>query len=61
VRALALCDTAHKIGTADLWNTRIAAIEQNGIASITDSILERWFTPAFRGRKTTPCTAIATC
>jgi 3-oxoadipate enol-lactonase len=48
VLALALCDTAHKIGTADLWNTRIAAIEQNGIASITDSILERWFTPAFR-------------
>ncbi|MCV9999931.1 3-oxoadipate enol-lactonase [Pararhizobium sp. YC-54] len=48
VRALALCDTAPKIGTADLWDTRIAAIEENGIAGITDGILERWFTPAFR-------------
>ncbi len=48
VRALALCDTAHRIGTAEIWNTRIAAIEENGIASITDSILERWFTPGFR-------------
>ncbi len=48
VRALVLCDTAHKIGTADLWNARIAAIAEGGIESIADGILERWFTPAFR-------------
>jgi 3-oxoadipate enol-lactonase len=48
VHALILCDTAHKIGTADTWNARIAAIEKNGIASIVDAIMERWFTPAFR-------------
>lgn len=48
VRALALCDTAHKIGTAESWNARIAAVEQNGIGSIADSVLEKWFTPAFR-------------
>ncbi|MDQ0321056.1 3-oxoadipate enol-lactonase [Pararhizobium capsulatum DSM 1112] len=48
VRALILCDTAHKIGTPEMWNARIAAVEANGIASLADSVLERWFTPAFR-------------
>lgn len=48
VAALILCDTATKIGTADSWNSRIAAVEANGIASILDAVMERWFTPAFR-------------
>ncbi len=48
VRALILCDTAHKIGTAESWNARIAQVEAEGIESIVDSIMERWFTPAFR-------------
>ncbi|KXF75403.1 3-oxoadipate enol-lactonase [Paramesorhizobium deserti] len=48
VGALILCDTAHKIGTAEMWNARIAQVEKNGIASIADAVLERWFTPDFR-------------
>ncbi|AGB75265.1 MULTISPECIES: 3-oxoadipate enol-lactonase [Rhizobium] len=48
VRALILCDTAAKIGMADSWNARIAQVEAEGIESIVDSIMERWFTPAFR-------------
>ncbi len=48
VRALVLCDTAHKIGTAETWAARIAAVEERGIEAIADSVLERWFTPAFR-------------
>ena len=48
VRALVLCDTAHKIGTAELWDARIAAVERDGIESIADNVMERWFTPAFR-------------
>lgn len=52
VRALVLCDTAHKIGTPDFWKDRIAAIETNGIESIADAILERWFTPNFRSQQT---------
>lgn len=48
VRALILCDTAHKIGTAELWNARIEAIEQGGLESIADQVMERWFTAAFR-------------
>ncbi len=48
VRALILCDTAHKIGTADSWNDRIRAITENGIPAVSGTILERWFSPAFR-------------
>ena len=48
VRALILCDTAHKIGTADSWNARIAQVEAEAIESIVDAVMERWFTPAFR-------------
>ncbi|HEY8594689.1 MAG TPA: 3-oxoadipate enol-lactonase [Devosiaceae bacterium] len=48
VRALILSDTAPRIGVAEHWNGRISAIGANGIASIADSILERWFTPGFR-------------
>jgi 3-oxoadipate enol-lactonase len=48
VQALILCDTAHKIGTAEMWNGRIAAIRANGLESILDAVMERWFTPSFR-------------
>ncbi|QRM53947.1 3-oxoadipate enol-lactonase [Sinorhizobium sp. BG8] len=48
VRALVLCDTAHKIGTAETWNARIAAVESGGLEPIADAIMERWFTPSFR-------------
>jgi 3-oxoadipate enol-lactonase len=48
VHALVLCCTAHKIGTADSWNGRIAAVEANGIASILDDVMQKWFTPEFR-------------
>jgi 3-oxoadipate enol-lactonase len=48
VKALVLCDTAHKIGNADGWNVRIKAVEDQGLVSIADSVMERWFTPEFR-------------
>ncbi len=48
VRALVLCDTAHKIGTAESWNARIDAVNKAGIGSIADSVMERWFTPLYR-------------
>lgn len=48
VKALVLCDTAHKIGTAESWNARIATVEHDGIESIVDAVMGLWFTPAFR-------------
>ena len=48
--SLVLCNTAAKIGTTEIWNQRIADVTQNGMASITEATLQRWFTPAFRDR-----------
>jgi 3-oxoadipate enol-lactonase len=48
LEALVLCDTAAKVGTAELWNARIERVRSGGIAAIGDAILERWFTRAFR-------------
>ncbi len=48
VRCLVLCDTAHRIGDKDMWNRRIAATRNDGLASIRDGVMERWFSPAFR-------------
>jgi 3-oxoadipate enol-lactonase len=46
--SLMLCDTAHRIGTVEMWQARIDAIRTGGIASIADAILERWFSRTFR-------------
>lgn len=48
VRAAILSNTAPRLGTTDSWNERIAAVQEGGIASIADKIMERWFTPRFR-------------
>src|SRR5579859_2508381 len=48
LRSLVLCNTAAKIGTPEAWNKRIADVEQNGMASITEAVLDRWFAAAFR-------------
>ena len=51
VAALVLCDTAARIGTPEMWAERIVAVEKDGIDSIADRILERWFTPEFRSTR----------
>lgn len=48
VRGLILCDTAHKIGTAGMWNERIAAAEAGRLEELADAVLERWFPPDYR-------------
>lgn len=48
VSALVLCDTAAKIGTPDVWNERIADIDDNGMEALADGVMVRWFTKAFR-------------
>ena len=48
VKALILCDTGHKIGNVDMWNERIEKVQADGIGSISEGILEKWFSPAFR-------------
>ena len=47
VSKLILCDTGHKIGNDEVWNTRIEAVKVGGMDAITEGTLGRWFTPAF--------------
>ncbi|SEO15998.1 3-oxoadipate enol-lactonase [Gemmobacter aquatilis] len=48
VRRLVLSNTAARIGTVAMWQDRIAALEQGGIALMADAVLERWFSTAWR-------------
>jgi 3-oxoadipate enol-lactonase len=49
--ALILSDTAARIGTDESWDARIAAIQADGIESVADGVLEKWFTTDFRARR----------
>ena len=44
---LILCNTSAAIGVPEVWNTRIAKVRQDGVNSIVDDVLSRWFTPDF--------------
>ncbi|WP_432256769.1 3-oxoadipate enol-lactonase [Limimaricola sp. AA108-03] len=48
VAGLMLSNTGHRIGNAATWNARIEAVEQGGIAAISEPILERWLSPGYR-------------
>ena len=50
IERLVLCNTAAKIGTPEIWNARIEAVRQGGMAAIADAVIQRWFTPAFIAR-----------
>lgn len=48
IRALVLSNSAAQMGTPEMWQNRIAQIEQGGIELLADPILDRWFGAAFR-------------
>lgn len=48
VRALVLSNTGAKIGTPDMWQDRINALQKGGITALSDTILQRWFSDHFR-------------
>lgn len=48
VRAVALSNTAARMGSPEAWATRIAAVRAGGMAAIAEGVMERWFAPAFR-------------
>lgn len=47
---LALCSTAAKIGTPEMWNTRIDTVLKKGMNCIAPAVMERWFTGDFRAK-----------
>lgn len=50
IRGAVLCNTAARIGTAERWQERIAAVESAGVAGIADTIVANWFGPAYAAR-----------
>lgn len=48
IRALVLSNTAPKMGTAQMWHDRIAAIETDGLEAMADAVMGRWFSRPFR-------------
>ena len=54
LRGLVLSNTAAKMGEAGMWQTRMQAIRDGGLASIADAVMERWFAPAFRASDELP-------
>lgn len=48
VRRVVLADTAARVGTEEAWRERAATVRSSGMAGITDLVLARFFSPAFR-------------
>lgn len=45
---LVLSNTAARIGSGETWDARIAAVRKEGLPELAPTMMERWFTPAFR-------------
>jgi 3-oxoadipate enol-lactonase len=45
---LVLCNTAAKIGSPQMWNTRIEGVHKGGMKSISSAVMERWFSSDYR-------------
>jgi len=50
VRHLVLCNTAAKLGSSEVWNSRLEVLAKEGMAGLTPAILDRWFTAGFQQR-----------
>jgi len=50
VSALVLCDTGAKIATAEAWQQRIDKVRAEGVDSLLQMTMERWFSAGFRAR-----------
>ena len=48
--SLTLCNTAAKIGTAELWDERSETARSQGMGALVDSVMARWFSPHFADR-----------
>lgn len=58
LKRLALCNTGAKIGTAESWNARIETVRISGMKAVAPSVIERWFTAAFREKNPAPVARI---
>jgi 3-oxoadipate enol-lactonase len=45
---IALCNTAAKFGTPEMWETRIRNVRSGGMKAVASAVVERWLSPGFR-------------
>jgi 3-oxoadipate enol-lactonase len=50
IRQLILCDTGGTIGTADVWNSRIENVKQNGVPAISEGVINRWLSEEYHNK-----------
>lgn len=50
VDRLALLNTAARVGTPDSWRNRATAVRTQGLASLAETIVARWFSPTTAAR-----------
>jgi 3-oxoadipate enol-lactonase len=48
IERLVICCTAMQLPPAEMWIERAAQVRAEGMGSVIDATIERWFTPAFR-------------
>ncbi len=51
LRALVLCATGGRIGSAEVWQQRAEQVRQGGLPAVADGSMERWFSPEFRAQQ----------
>jgi len=51
IKSLVLANTAARIGSLEMWTARIAFVKQQGMATLADLTMPRWFTDGFRARE----------
>lgn len=49
IRAMVLSNTAAKIGSPQMWQDRIDAVHNKGLAAMADGVMQRWFGRDFYG------------
>ena len=45
---LAICCTGMQLPTAEMWSERAALVRREGMESVVEATIERWFTPSLR-------------
>lgn len=54
---LVLCHTGPKIGSADAWHSRIGTVQQQGMAAMSEGVVQRWFPADFHATHPNEVTA----
>lgn len=61
LKRVVLCNTAAKIGTSEVWNTRIETVLRDGtnaMVALREASIARWFTPQFAAAEQTRVNAV---